>query len=51
MGAVMGTIGGMVAGIPLYRYWPNEGGTGCARIPLYIGALGAAIGAVIGVGR
>jgi hypothetical protein len=51
MGAVIGTIGGMVAGIPLYRYCSNEGGSGCGRIPLYFGALGAGVGVAIGAGR
>ncbi len=51
MGAVIGTVGGMVAGIPLYRYCSNEGGSGCGRIPLYFGALGAGIGVAIGAAR
>jgi len=51
MGLVIGTAGGMVAGIPLYRYCSNEGGSGCGRAILYFGALGAGIGAAIGATR
>lgn len=49
IGVLIGTIGGLVAGYPLYRYCSNEAGNGCARIPLKFAALGAAVGTVIAV--
>jgi hypothetical protein len=51
MAAVIGTIGGMVAGIPLYRYCSNEGGSDCRYALLYTGAIGAGVGAAIGARR
>ena len=51
MGTVIGAVGGMLAGIPYYRYCSDEGGSDCRYTLLYTGALGAGVGAAIGARR
>jgi hypothetical protein len=48
MGTVIGAVGGMLAGIPYYRYCSDEGGSDCRYTLLYTGAIGAGVGAAIG---